>query len=155
MQLPPRFLFLIMRFSAFALAGAVSCVVLALPASVPHVVHERRSPSSSWTPLTGVKPNKTIKLPVRIGLTQSNLDRGHDVLMDVSDPFSENYGKHWTAKQVSSHYLNVRAVWKLMPCSRLPIFSRRPKRPLTLWAAGLKRPASKHPAFLCPLAETG
>lgn len=39
-------------------------------------------------------------MPMRIGLTQTNLDNGYDYLMEVSDPASEQYGKYWSAKKV-------------------------------------------------------
>jgi len=34
------------------------------------------------------------------GLKQQNIHKGHDFLMDVSDPTSPNYGNHWTPEQV-------------------------------------------------------
>ncbi|EHL01475.1 putative Aorsin [Glarea lozoyensis 74030] len=37
---------------------------------------------------------------MRIGLAQNNLDKGYEHLMDVSDPSSSNFGKHWTADDV-------------------------------------------------------
>lgn len=37
---------------------------------------------------------------MRIGLKQSNLDKGPQWLMDVSHPKSENYGKHWTSEEI-------------------------------------------------------
>jgi tripeptidyl-peptidase-1 len=37
---------------------------------------------------------------VRIGLTQSNLHRAEEYLLDVSHPRSPNYGKLWTSEQV-------------------------------------------------------
>ena len=36
-------------------------------------------------------------LPIRIALTQSNLDKGYDHLMQVSEPHSKDFGKHWCA----------------------------------------------------------
>jgi tripeptidyl-peptidase-1 len=39
-------------------------------------------------------------LPVRIGLTQSNLHRAEEYLLDVSHPKSPNYGKLWTSDEV-------------------------------------------------------
>jgi tripeptidyl-peptidase-1 len=39
-------------------------------------------------------------LPVRIGLAQNNLEKGHSYLMDVSDPRSPNYGKYWSTEEV-------------------------------------------------------
>ncbi|CAK4033881.1 aorsin [Lecanosticta acicola] len=37
---------------------------------------------------------------MRIGLKQSNLDKAHDWLNEVSHPTSSNYGRHWTQEQV-------------------------------------------------------
>ncbi|KAL9119180.1 MAG: hypothetical protein Q9187_004267 [Circinaria calcarea] len=93
-----------MRFSFVTVVGALAVCTLALPASVPHVVHERRSSSSSWSEVARIKPDGRITLPVRIGITQNNLERGHDFLMDISDPSSENYGKHWTAEQIAETF---------------------------------------------------
>lgn len=39
-------------------------------------------------------------LPLRIGITQSNLHLAYDRLMDVTHPASENYGKHLTQDEV-------------------------------------------------------
>ena len=86
---------------ATATAAAFAVTVASLPTSTNHVVHEKRSGSSSWSPKADVKPDGRIKLPVRIGLTEKNLHMGHDILMEVSDPKSEKYGKHLTAEQVS------------------------------------------------------
>ena len=84
-----------------AAAAAFATLSNALPTSANHVVHEKRSgSSSSWSPMQGVKPDRRITLPVRIGLTESNLHRGHDILMDVSDPTSDKYGKHLTTEEV-------------------------------------------------------
>ena len=43
-------------------------------------------------------------LPMRIALTQGNLDQGYDHLMDVSHPESPNFGKHWSAKKVAETF---------------------------------------------------
>ncbi|MCJ1395521.1 hypothetical protein MMC18_008407 [Xylographa bjoerkii] len=37
---------------------------------------------------------------MRVGLIQKNLEKGHDLLMDISDPVSPNYAKHWTSEEV-------------------------------------------------------
>lgn len=71
-----------MKSSIILLSLAVASS-LAVPApNRSHVVHERRSAlPASW-----VEPRRVdgqAKLPVRIGLTQSNSDVGHDLLMDV------------------------------------------------------------------------
>jgi tripeptidyl-peptidase-1 len=90
-----------MRFSLFAAAGFVASVV-ALPASAPRSVHEKRVLGTSWRAIDQVKPHGSILLPVRIGMVQSNLDKGHDLLMGISDPASKDYGKHFSPKEVSS-----------------------------------------------------
>ncbi|KAF2163435.1 hypothetical protein M409DRAFT_37264 [Zasmidium cellare ATCC 36951] len=64
-----------------------------------HVVHEERSQTAGrWVKRDRVTTDAT--LSVRIGLAQSNLEQGHDFLMDVSDPSSPNYGRHWTSEEV-------------------------------------------------------
>ena len=88
---------------ASAAAAAFVTVVTALPTSANHVVHEKRSGSSNWSPIQGAKPDGRITLPIRIGLTESNLHRGDDILMEVSDPTSEKYGKHLTAEEVMKY----------------------------------------------------
>ena len=66
-----------------------------------HVVFEKRQ-DTEWTK-TG-KPNPRTILPVRIGLSGTNLEHGHELLIDVSNPPSPNYGKHWTFDQVNSAF---------------------------------------------------
>lgn len=58
---------------------AVSC--LAAPGALRHVLHEKRSDSRHWVKRDRV--HEDVKLPMRIGLTQSNLDRGDELLMEV------------------------------------------------------------------------
>jgi len=76
---------------------------LAIPVS--HTVHEARDPqsvASRWTQKHRVASSAL--LPVRIGLTQSNLDTGDAMLMQVSDPDSPRYGKHWTSDEVIEYF---------------------------------------------------
>lgn len=82
--------------------AAFITIVHAAPTS--HVQHERRdiAHDSKWVK-RATAPRDT-KLPVRIALTQRNLDNGHDYLMDVADPASPNYAKHWTADEVAEHF---------------------------------------------------
>lgn len=71
-----------MRFHLLAVVGTLAVSVIAAPAPSSHVVHERRDHVPyDW--VKWEKLNGRVKLPVRIGLTQSNLDRGHDLLMEV------------------------------------------------------------------------
>nr|POE59080.1 tripeptidyl-peptidase sed1 [Quercus suber] len=79
--------------------GLLTAGAFAAPAPSTHVLHEKRDISSlRW--IKGDRFESDIVMPVRIGMTQSNLDLGHDHLMDISDPESENYGKHWSAEDV-------------------------------------------------------
>lgn len=41
---------------------------------------------------------------MRIALTQKNLHKADEFLMDVSHPESPNFGKHWTTKQVAETF---------------------------------------------------
>ena len=78
---------------------ALGISITARPAPSSHIVHEKRqSLHSRWEKRDRVDQNAL--LPMRIALTQSNLDDAHKHLMDVSDPASPNYGKHWTPEQV-------------------------------------------------------
>lgn len=73
--------------SSILLLGAVVAGVLAAPAPEGYVVHERRDTIPRyWT--ASKRLDKRTTLPVRIGLTQTNLDDGHDLLMDM-------YGATW------------------------------------------------------------
>ena len=71
-----------MHFSSLTFVAALAAVSVAAPTDSPrHVLHERRAPSKQWVKRDRV--HSGVKLPVRIGLTQSNLDKGHDLLMDM------------------------------------------------------------------------
>ena len=48
---------------------------------VPHVVHEKRGISSTWVKRSRVPPNT--RLPVRIALSQNNIQSSHDLLMEM------------------------------------------------------------------------
>ncbi|GKZ19826.1 tripeptidyl-peptidase sed1 [Aspergillus brasiliensis] len=85
-----------MRASLFLLSVTAA---LASPAPPNHVVHERREALPSvWVEESRL--DKRALLPMRIGLTQSNLDRGHDLLMDMSHPQSSRYGQHLSSEEV-------------------------------------------------------
>ncbi|GIK05611.1 tripeptidyl-peptidase sed1 [Aspergillus viridinutans] len=88
-----------MRFSHVLLGAAAAAGVLASPTPNDYVVHERRAVlPRSWT--EEKRLDKATTLPMRIGLTQSNLDRGHELLMQVSDPRSSRYGQHFSVEEV-------------------------------------------------------
>lgn len=93
-----------MVFLNFATLALLSAVVLGAAPSTVHVTHERRDIDSHrhWEKRSRLEPHDVI--PVRIGLTQRNLDQGYDLLMDVSDPDSKNFGKHWTGEQIVEQF---------------------------------------------------
>ena len=123
-------------FTAAAVT-ALAAVVSSLPTST-HVLHEKRSGSTSWAPDERMQPDPRIKLPVRIGLKENNLDLGHDLLMQVSEPDSEHYGKHWSPQQVKrdtgeviSHAKTGIDCGVFRPQSR--VYRCRPKLARKLW----------------------
>lgn len=95
-----------MRLPLLTLLGVAALANSAVAAPSSHTLHERRdvsSPlSSRWTKRSRVQEHR--KLPVRIGLAQSNLDEAHDHLMKISDPSSPDYGRHWTSDEVINFF---------------------------------------------------
>jgi tripeptidyl-peptidase-1 len=84
------------QLSSVLLLAAVS---YAVPTPSTHVLHEKREISELW--VKGVRLNGEVKLPMRIGLTQSNLGQGHDMLMRVAHPDSPHFGKHLSVDEVT------------------------------------------------------
>lgn len=75
-------LFDIMLFSTLAIFGAIAAQAVAVPFQNSRVVHERRDlVPKAWVKRNRLEPSA--ELPVRIGMTQRNLDKGHDLLMEV------------------------------------------------------------------------
>jgi len=75
----------------------------ASPLSSPHVVHEKRnSIPHGWAKRN--KLDRRAILPMRIALTQENLHKGEEWLMEVSHPESGKYGKHWSAANVAEAF---------------------------------------------------
>lgn len=103
-----RALFKKCMFTSFAMllwAGipfVLGIISLSIASPTPHqlVRHEKRATSPHWIRRSRVAPE--IRLPVQIALTQSNLHAAHDRLMEISDPRSEKYGQHMSAKEVAS-----------------------------------------------------
>lgn len=72
--------------------------------------HERSSTPPLWTRVNAESASARDKrslvardtiLPVRINLAQRNVERAHDILMDISDPESERYGAHLSPEDVA------------------------------------------------------
>jgi hypothetical protein len=94
--------FQIAMYYSFVFGSIFFTAVFTAPAPLPYTIHERRSiGNSNWQPSDIVLDKQSV-FPLSIGLTQSNLEKGHDYFMNVADPESPNYAKHWTAEEVGS-----------------------------------------------------
>ncbi|KAJ6785080.1 hypothetical protein PWT90_08665 [Aphanocladium album] len=104
---------------------------LAIASAAPHfvsigggIVHEKRELASHarWIKKDAVHGNT--RLPVRIALKQRNLDKGMDYLLEVSDPESASYGKHYTQEQIINRFApsddSVAAVRQWLVASGIP-----------------------------------
>ena len=73
-----------MRFASIVAAALLALTASAVPAPTAgdHVLHEKRDVAlPAWMKKDRLHPHA--RVPVRIGMTQSNLDKGHDLLMEV------------------------------------------------------------------------
>ncbi|KAM3067871.1 hypothetical protein ACMFMG_011355 [Clarireedia jacksonii] len=78
---------------------AIAAIAHAAPSPNKHVLHEKRNaPPSDW--VKGARIEGSAIVPMRIGLTQTNLENGADLLEEVSNPASPKYGQYWSAKEV-------------------------------------------------------
>ncbi|KAI0120716.1 peptidase S8/S53 domain-containing protein [Xylariales sp. AK1849] len=86
-----------------ALMVLAAAAVSALPSS-HYVLHESRHASRHgarrFHSKLQTRADVDAVIPLRVGLTQSNLHTGYDRLMDVAHPSSPNYGKHLTHEEV-------------------------------------------------------
>ena len=90
-----------MYFSLLTLGALVASVVAA--PSPNHVLHEKRNKlPQGWARYS--KPTGYEVLPMRVALTQSNLDKGDDFLMEISHPESEKFGQHWSAQRIAETF---------------------------------------------------
>lgn len=89
-----------MRTPSFVVLASLVVLGSASPFSrSSHVVHEKRlAPPSGWQVRDRVEGH--IKMPLKVGLKQRNLDLGAAYLDDVSRPGSAKYGQHWSAKEI-------------------------------------------------------
>jgi tripeptidyl-peptidase-1 len=103
-----------MRLQLIALTALLASG-LASPMS-GYVVHEKRIVTSARRWVKRDKLESSVVLPMRIGLTQRNLHRADEYLLDVSDPQSPNYGRHWSVDKIAQTFApsqnSVKAVQK-------------------------------------------
>ncbi len=90
-----------MKFSYAFIALALpflAATSLGAPTS-NYVVHESRDfLPTGW--VKSLKVDGRQRIPMKFGLKQSNIENMDNILMDVSDPTSPNYGNHMNAQQV-------------------------------------------------------
>jgi tripeptidyl-peptidase I len=68
-----------------------------------HVLHEKRGAlHPSWKRHSRAPADMV--MPLKFGLRQRNLESFEELLLDISDPRSANFGKHWTPKQVAETF---------------------------------------------------
>lgn len=93
-----------MYYNIATIVAALAASAAAVPAALPHlqhVVHEKRdleATARSWVKRSTVPVGRS--LPLRVGLTQRNLDQGHDMLMAVAEHDSPSFGRHYTQDEV-------------------------------------------------------
>ncbi|KAL1937832.1 hypothetical protein VTO73DRAFT_12852 [Trametes versicolor] len=89
-----------MRFLSLTWALALATLVAALPSPRSNlVVHEKRAMEPvDWELSRKLEPD--VVLPMRFGLTQNNLHKLEEMLMSVSHPTSQSYGKHFSPEDV-------------------------------------------------------
>jgi len=87
--------------STSIVALAFAALTAAAPSALPYVLHEKREATLELWKRDG-RPDGDYVLPVRIGLKQRNLEHADRFLLDVADPSSPNYGKHWSAEKVAN-----------------------------------------------------
>ena len=92
-----------MRLTHSIAALIFAALATASPIGNAHSLHEKRSEiPPGWEKLDAL--DRRAVLPLRIGIAQSNLDKGWEWLNDVSHPSSPNYSKHWTLEQVAQAF---------------------------------------------------
>ncbi|KAJ7685503.1 peptidase S8/S53 domain-containing protein [Mycena polygramma] len=82
---------------------SLALVVYAGPQLSPYLVHEKRTDvPDGWAHSHKVEGSSI--LPLRIGLTQPNIESIDQFINDVAHPDSPSYGKHWTPAEVAAKF---------------------------------------------------
>jgi len=88
--------------SQYTFLWAAIAVGIVAMATSHAIAHEKRNIYAASAIGRGQRIDAHSIIPVRIGLTQSDLDDGYAHLMDIASPTSPNYGKHWAADAVNA-----------------------------------------------------
>lgn len=128
-------------------------VVGAVAAPAPHYeLHERRDViPTSWT--QGKRLDGSTLLPVRVGLTQSNVDYGHDLLMEMYAQLVVLIGSG--ADNIQGPTRRPAVMESICPSHRCMICSHRVRRAWTAFAPGWSRLASHRIGFHSPRTSSG
>jgi tripeptidyl-peptidase-1 len=95
--------FFTMRISLIAVCSLAAGVLSAPTTKDKHVVHERKPHlPAAWR--RSVKIHGDSVIPMKIALTQNNLHRAEEFLMEVSHPESPNFGQHWSAQKIAETF---------------------------------------------------
>jgi hypothetical protein len=124
-----------MKLSILASLGYLVAYASAAPAHSPYVVHEKRELQVEKWSRRDLKLGRGVTIPMSIGLTQRNLENGHEFLMDVSHPESPNFGKHWSTEKVRTSLMTKNNAYNI----RLPRHSLHLPKPSMLSRHGLWR----------------
>ncbi|GAB7357268.1 hypothetical protein MBLNU459_g8240t2 [Dothideomycetes sp. NU459] len=90
-----------MRFSLLTVCS-LAASVLATP-TTNYAVHEKRDVlPHGWAKRERL--DRRAIMPMRIALKQRNIERGYELLNEVSHPDSAKYGQHWTVEKVAEMF---------------------------------------------------
>ena len=118
LSLPPSFSFLsllsvmVHATALFAFVVLTASSALAAPQNakrfLDYSVHEERGvlpPNWARSEVAALNKREADKenfiLPFRINLAQNNVNKAHDILMDISDPQSPRYGDHLSPHEIA------------------------------------------------------
>lgn len=91
-----------LTYLASGLVLSATCA-LSIPLESPRVHEARNVIPSGWT-ISDDALDKSSRFPMKIALSQSNLDKLDDYIMSVSHPESGDYGRHWSASKVAETF---------------------------------------------------
>lgn len=86
----------------FLLSAATLTLTTAALPNARHALEKRERTHPAWALVGRAAPEAVV--PVRIGLTQSNLDEGARVFNDITNFSSPHYGIWWTPDQISDFF---------------------------------------------------
>lgn len=93
-----------MALSRLLFLATLAVSVVSTPSGLgPRTVHGASDTiPRGWSAHRRADPDAVV--PLKLALVQSNLDKLDEYLLDIADPFSPNYGKHWTPSQVADTF---------------------------------------------------